>query len=112
MQRPLKITSRDFSLDQAMETEIREKAAALDHYYDRISGCEVTVEAPALGHHQKGGPFNVRIHLTVPGGELVVNRHPEPDLTVAIHEAFHAARRELEDFARKQRGDVKNHQRQ
>ncbi|HXR34854.1 MAG TPA: HPF/RaiA family ribosome-associated protein [Candidatus Binataceae bacterium] len=110
MQRPLKITSRDFALSAAFENEITEKAAALDHYYDRIGGCEVTVEAPALGHHHKGGPFNVRIHLSVPGGELVVNRHPEEDLAVAIREAFHAARRELEDFARRQRGDVKKHQ--
>lgn len=45
MQRPLKITSRDFVLTEAIESEIRQKADALDGYYHRISGCEVTVHA-------------------------------------------------------------------
>ena len=59
MQRPLKITSRDFPLSEAVETEIREKASALENYYERLSGCEVTVQAPAIKHHRKGGPFLV-----------------------------------------------------
>ena len=71
MQRPLKITSRDFALSAAFETEIREKAAGLETFYPRLSGCEVTVHAPAIKHHRKGGPFLVTIRLTLPGGELV-----------------------------------------
>ncbi len=39
MERPLKITSRDFQLSEAVQTEIREKTAALENYYERLSGC-------------------------------------------------------------------------
>ena len=110
MQRPLKITSRDFELSEAFESEIREKAAALDTYYDRISGCEVTVEGPALKHHRKGGPFNVRIRLTLPGAEVVTNHQSEEQLSQAIREAFDAARRRLEDHVRELRGAIKHHE--
>lgn len=110
MERPLKITSRDFALSAAFETEIREKAAALDTYYERISGCEVTVEAPAITHHRKGGPFVVRIRLTLPGIELVTDRQEEEELSQAIREAFDAARRQVEDYARELRGAVKVHE--
>jgi ribosome-associated translation inhibitor RaiA len=108
MQRDLQITARNFTLNAAVEAEIREKAAKLERYYERgrISGCHITVEG-AVGHHRRGGPFKVRIDLRLPGGELSVDRHSEDDLAVAIREAFDAARRELQDYARKQRGDVK-----
>jgi cold shock CspA family protein/ribosome-associated translation inhibitor RaiA len=110
MQRPLKITSRDFPLSEALEAEIREKSAALENYYERLSGCEVTVHAPAIKHHHKGGPFLVGIRLTVPGRELTVDHQEEEELSQAIREAFDAARRQLEDFAREQRGSVKMHE--
>jgi cold shock CspA family protein/ribosome-associated translation inhibitor RaiA len=109
MQRPLKITSHNFALPDAVETEIREKAAALDTYYERISGCEVAVEAPAIAHHRKGGPFVVRIRLTVPGTELVTDHQAKEELSQAIREAFDAARRQLEDHVRVMRGTVKSH---
>jgi cold shock CspA family protein/ribosome-associated translation inhibitor RaiA len=110
MERPLKITSRDFPLNEAIEAEIREKAAALDNYYERLSGCEVTVHAPAIKHHRKGGPFLIAIRLTVPGRELSVDHQEEEELSQAIREAFDAARRRLEDYAREQRGAVKTHE--
>ncbi|HLI63022.1 MAG TPA: HPF/RaiA family ribosome-associated protein [Terriglobales bacterium] len=109
MQRPLKITARDFTLSDAFEAEIRQKAAALDNYYHRITGCDVTVTAP-IDHHRKGGPFDVRIRLTVPGKELVTNRQSEEGLAAAIREAFDAIRRQLEDYVREQRGQVKTHE--
>lgn len=98
---------------EAIEAHIREKAAKLDLFYDRITRCRVVVEAPHR-HHHKGKLFNVRIDMTVPGGELVVNRDPSKraaheDVYVAIRDAFDAARRKLQDFARRQRGDTKTH---
>lgn len=110
MQRPFKITSRDFALTEAIETEIRDKSAALESFYEHISACEVTVHAPAIKHHRKGGPFIVGIRLTVPGKELVVDHQSEEELSLAIREAFDAARRRLEDYAREQRGSVKSHE--
>jgi cold shock CspA family protein len=108
MQLPLQITARDISLSEAAEGDIRAKAANLDTYYDGIMGCRVVVEGP-VRHHRKG-PFTVRIDLTVPGAELVVDRQADADLYVAIRDAFDAARRRLEDYARRQSGAVKFHE--
>ncbi|MGA7873725.1 MAG: HPF/RaiA family ribosome-associated protein [Candidatus Binatus sp.] len=109
MQRPLTITARDFVLTEPMEQQIREKVADLGSYYDRITGCEVVVEG-AVRHHHRGGPFRVRIRLTLPRGELEVNRHSAEDLAVAIRDAFDAARRRLEDHVRELRRQVKAHE--
>jgi cold shock CspA family protein len=137
MENPLRITFRNMPPTPAIENNIREKAAKLDSYYDRIMGCHVVVEAPHR-HHHKGKAYLVRIDLTVPGGEIVVNRAPKrlnaaalrdpelagkdlaeshkpgkhgahEDLYVAIRDAFNSAARKLKTFARKQRGEVKVH---
>lgn len=138
MKIPLKITFRDMAPAPAIEDNIREKANKLEALYDGIMGCRVIVEAPHR-HHRKGKSYVVRIDLTVPGGELVVNREPkrlvaaraarleeleknlaeshEPtkhaaheDLYVAIRDAFNAAGRKLQDYARQRRGKIKVHE--
>jgi cold shock CspA family protein len=108
MQLPLQITAREVSLSEVAERDIRAKAAQLETYYDGMTGCRVVVEGP--GQHHRTGLFNVRIELRVPGAELVVNRQADADLYVAIRDAFDAARRRLEDYARRQSGAVKVHQ--
>lgn len=109
MRLPLQLSVRNMSLSEAAEADIREKAARLDSFYDQVMGCRVIVEAPHR-HHRKGVLYNVRIDMTVPGSELVIKREPHEDLYVAIRDAFDAARRQLEDFARRRRGDVKTHE--
>ncbi len=109
MQRPVQITVHDFSLTEPVEAELRRKAAKLDTYYDHILGCKVVVEAP-VHHHHRGGPFKVRIELAVPGNDLVVNHKDGEELSIAIREAFHAIRRQLEDYVRQRRGFVKTHE--
>lgn len=114
MQLPLQISFRDMEPSTAVEAKIRERAVRLDRYYDRIMGCRVVVEAPHGRHHQ-GKLFHVRIDLTVPGGELLVSREPaqhhaHEDVYVAVRDAFNAAERRLEDYARRQRSHVKTHE--
>lgn len=109
MQTPLRITIRDLPPSAAIENHIREKAAKLEQFYPRIMGCRVVVETPGKHKHQ-GRLFNVRIDLTVPGGELVVGRDLNEDMYVALRDAFDAARRRLEDYGRRQRGEVKSHE--
>jgi ribosome-associated translation inhibitor RaiA len=113
MQLPLQINFRDIPPSDAVEARVREKAADLDKFYDHIMSCRVMIEAPH-GHHHKGNLYHVRIDLTVPHGEIIVNRDPKDkhaheDVYVAIRDAFDAARRKLQDHARKQRGEVKRH---
>ncbi|MEW6354013.1 MAG: HPF/RaiA family ribosome-associated protein [Pseudomonadota bacterium] len=108
MQLPLQITFRDIPHSPAIEARIRKKAEKLESYYERIMGCRVVVETPQRHKHQ-GKLYQVRIDLTVPGAELVVNHNLNEDVYVALRDAFDAARRQLEDYARHQRGDIKTH---
>lgn len=109
MQIPLQITIRDMEHSDALEAHIRERADKLDEFFDRIISCRVVVEMPHKHQHQ-GKQFNVRIDIGVPGSEIVVNRDNHEDVFVALRDAFDAAKRRLEDYSRKTRGDVKKHE--
>lgn len=109
MQIPLQITIRDMEHSEALETRIREKMNKLEEFFKHIMSCRVVVEVPHK-HHNQGKNFNVRIDITVPGNEIVVNRDHAEDVYVALRDAFSAAKRQLEDYARKVRGDVKTHE--
>lgn len=113
MKLPLQITFRDVAPSEAIETQIREKAEKLDLFSDKVLSCRVTVEAPHR-HHNKGKLYHVTIDMSVPGAELVANREPDKakahaDVHVAIRDAFDAARRQLQNYARRTRGEVKTH---
>jgi cold shock CspA family protein/ribosome-associated translation inhibitor RaiA len=108
---PPQVTLRGMGPSAALERAIARKLAWLQRFYPRITGCHVTLEAPHR-HRRKGRLYHVRIDLTVPGDALVVARHPSlhaahEDALVAIADAFDAVRRELMDYARRQRGQVK-----
>jgi len=109
MQRPVQITFHEIDHSSALETHIREKASKLEEFYPRLVGCHVVVEMPHK-HHAQGNLFNVRIELLVPGRQLVVNRDLSQDVYVALRDAFDAAGRQLEEHARKERGDTKHHE--
>jgi ribosomal subunit interface protein len=108
MQLPLQITFRGIGHSASIEAAIRERAAKLEHYFDRIVSCRVVVEQPAQ-HKRHGKPFTVHVDIKVPGGEIAVTHDHDEDLQIALHQAFDAARRKLEDHVRVQRGDVKRH---
>jgi len=108
MQIDLQITMRDLPHSDALESHIREKAEKLEKFYPHLTSCRVVVEQPHKHHHQ-GRNFDIHIDLTVPGKELVINRASNEDVYVAVRDAFDAAKRQLEDYARIQRGDTKLH---
>jgi cold shock CspA family protein/ribosome-associated translation inhibitor RaiA len=128
---PIQITFRNTEQSDRIEAKIREEALKLDKFYSPIMSCRVVIEAPE--HRRRyGGLHHVRIDLGVPGGELVVKHQPslhssiqeeeektakhlEVDVPhkkvdIAIRDAFRSARRQLQDYARRQRGDVKLHE--
>src|ERR1035437_7803659 len=109
MQIPLQITIRDVEHSEALETYIREKAEKLDEFFSHIMSCRVVVEVPHK-HHNQGKQFNVRIDIGVPGSEIVVNRDHDVDVYIALRDAFDAAHRQLDDYSRKHRGNVKTHE--
>ncbi len=125
---PLQITFRNMEALPVAEQWIQSEALKLEAFYKRIMGCRVAVERPLS--HQEGSPYHVRIDLTLPGGELVIKHEPslatgarrlgEAEITKhlearphrnlhqAINNAFKAAGRRLQDYARRQHGDVKH----
>jgi ribosomal subunit interface protein len=113
MQAPIQISFRDIPHSDAIETYVRRRAAKLETFSDRITGCYVVVEAPHRHQHQ-GRHFRVRAELTVPGGQVVASHAPDDDPAnedayAAIDDAFDRLGRRLEDYVRRQRGDVKSH---
>jgi len=113
MRIPLQLTFRDMEKSDAVEAAVREHAEKLDQFCDHIMSCRVVIEAPHH-HKHKGNIFHIAIDITAPGKEIAVTRDPSKhqaheDMYVTIRDAFNAARRQLQDYAAKQRGDVKTH---
>jgi ribosomal subunit interface protein len=108
MQTPLQISLHGIAHSDALSSAIRKKAEKLDRFYPHITSCHVVLEL-ASGRQQHGKQLTARIDIKVPGDEIVVTHQHDEDLHVALRDAFDAARRKLEDYARMQRGDVKRH---
>jgi cold shock CspA family protein/ribosome-associated translation inhibitor RaiA len=133
MKLPLQVTFRNIESSPMVEEWIRAEAAKLETFYSQIMSCRVVVEIPHR-HQKKGALSHIRVDLTLPGGEIVVKREPSlssrtrrlgeremkkdlevnishTNLRLAINDAFKAASRRLQDYARRQRGDIKRHAR-
>lgn len=106
MQVPLEISTRWITLSPPLEAELRKRADRLERRFDRITSCRIAVERPTGNHHQEGGPYRVRVDVTVPGSELVANKEAE-EIYAAIRDAFEAAERQVDDWASRRRGEVK-----
>ncbi len=105
------ISFRNFPESEALVNAISDRVDRLEHFFPRIIGCKVIVETPHR-HHHRGNLVHIRIDLTVPGREIVINKEPgtnnaHKDAYVSIRDAFDAAGRKLQDYAREIRGDVK-----
>jgi len=108
MEIPMQITFHGLAHSPALEAVIRERAAKLDRFHPQVMSCRAVVEEAAR-HKSQGKEFVVRLDIKVAGGEVAVNRDRSEDAFVAVRDAFDAARRQLEDLARRQRGAVKSH---
>jgi ribosome-associated translation inhibitor RaiA len=107
MQLSPQITFRGMAPSDTIAAQIRERIDKLDRFHGRIMSCRVVVEC-GHRHQRKGHIYHLRIDIKVPGHEIVVGRDPpehlaHEDMNVAIHDAFDAARRQLEDVARRMR---------
>lgn len=115
METPLEITFRNLDHSDAVEAKVREKVAKLEQVYGRIISCRVTIEQ-VIRQPTKGKLFRVSIDIAVPGKQVVVGRNSgrrdkaHEDVYVALRDAFNAARRRLDDHARKRSGEVKTHE--
>jgi ribosomal subunit interface protein len=104
---------QNLSPSGAIETKIHKHITKLEQFSDRLSNCRVVIAVPHRHHHQ-GNIYHVQINLTVSGDELIVNRQPpaqqaHEDLYIAIGDAFESAERQLKDYTRQRRGEIKTH---
>lgn len=103
MQQPLSITFRGMDPSPALQARVSELAERLEQAYHRITSCHVVIQAPHR-QHQQGALYDVRIHIHVPGNDIVVNGdgsrdHAHEDVYVALRDAFAAAERKLYTYA-------------
>lgn len=106
MQIPIQVTFHGMPQSAALDTAIRQHAGKLDRFHPHLISLRAVIEQVAR-HKQQGKEFTVRLDIKVKGGEIAINRDHDEDVFVAVRDAFDAARRKLEDHARRQRGDVK-----
>ncbi|HXW53192.1 MAG TPA: HPF/RaiA family ribosome-associated protein [Myxococcota bacterium] len=114
MQIPATITFHNVDPSLALKTRIDEKIAKLDARYPNVMGCHVIVES-AHHHQNKGRLYTVRIHVTLPGGAVMVSHHPGKNprkhdkVYAAMNSAFSAIGRQLARIMQFQRADIKSH---
>lgn len=124
MQTPPTVTFRGVRYPELLDTDVRTRLARLERYYPSIVSARVRIDQS--GRHREGNRYRVLIELGVPGADVIVAhdasvkpsllargrrrmlKQDEPDshhrrATVAIREAFEAARRRLQDHARRKR---------
>ncbi len=115
LQVPLEIAFHNMDSQAWAEDEIRNRVAALEKIYDRLTSCRVRVDQRA-GNGNDAIPPVVHIELGIPGRkDIVVSHEPDhllqkfqrPDLRNAIHEAFRIAERQLLDFKNQLKGRTK-----
>jgi ribosomal subunit interface protein len=107
MKHPIEVKQKNLSIPEPLEQDIRGRVERLDRFCDRIHRCTITLEGP--GAHHRHGLHSVQIDLAVPGKEIVVNRHENVNLLLALKDAFDAAARRLEEHVRVTHGFVKTH---
>ncbi|HEY6925773.1 MAG TPA: HPF/RaiA family ribosome-associated protein, partial [Steroidobacteraceae bacterium] len=112
----LQITFRNMDSSPALEARIRELVQKLQRFSNQIIKCQVVVEAPHHQHHEHGARFDFQVDIAVPGKEIAIghthSRNPaHTNAYVALRDAFRAAKRQLQDYEKIRRQEVKSHSR-
>ncbi|HZP98489.1 MAG TPA: HPF/RaiA family ribosome-associated protein [Reyranella sp.] len=108
MQTPLQINFQGGTSSDALSGLIREHVDSIEKVHGRMTSCQVMVQVP-----DRGGPFSVHVHIALPGGgDLNVDHTPGADERFhdpqfAVNDAFRRAKRQVQDYVRKRRGEVK-----
>lgn len=107
------VTFQGMEPSPALRADIEQHARRMLRFAPRMLACHVVVRL-GEAHHQTGNRYFVHARATLPGGEVEAGRTATPDQThadpyVAVRDTFDALRRQLEDFVRVKRGDVKTH---
>jgi ribosome-associated translation inhibitor RaiA len=96
------VNFRNMPASEALASLVEARLEKVRHVCDRIQSCEVLIERST--HHNKGRVFHVRVHLAMPGHDVVVGRDPaevftHEDPRDAIRDAFRVAGRSVAEHA-------------
>jgi ribosome-associated translation inhibitor RaiA len=100
MHNPVDISLRGIPASGALERRIGEEALRLERICDCMLSCQVVAEA-LQGRAQRNAGVAVRLIITLPGKEIVVNREHREDVQIAVREAFQAAAAQLRNYTRR-----------
>jgi len=106
MKLPVHILFHGMERSDAVDASAREYARKLESLASDIIACHVSIDLEQK-HKQQGRLFGVRIDLTLPGHELVVNRVQSEDAYLALRDAFDNMKRQIEDAVSKRQQRVK-----
>ena len=104
---PVQITYRDFEHTDALDAFVKRHVEKLESVAGHVTSCRISVEEPHR-HKSHGRHFRIRIDISVPAANLLVDRCPDArheyeDAYAAIDEAFEHASRMLTEHARRRR---------
>jgi ribosome-associated translation inhibitor RaiA len=106
---PTQVVFQGLDRSEAVAAAIRGHVAWLEHYSDTLIGCRVSIEMPHR-HRLHGRSIRVTIEATLAGIAPVVAAQDDENMSIAITDAFAAARRQLQDAIRVRRHFVKVHE--
>lgn len=107
---PLQITFQGISHSEAIESDIRQRAAGLERFRDQITACNVTVDIPHH-HRHRGNHHAMRIEISTASGNFTTSREPtrndsKKDFHSVIRDAFQLATRFLEQGEQSRQGNA------
>jgi ribosome-associated translation inhibitor RaiA len=115
MKTPVRVDFQGMQGTPQLRDSIDLHVAQLEQRYGRVTACRVVLKGPG-NHHRTGGLYEVNIHISLPNGREVNVSRTSPrderyaDVSFAVSDSFKHARRQLQDHARRLRGQVKQHE--
>lgn len=114
MQVPPEVALRELDATDELRDTIQEGIDDLEEVYPNLISCRTVVADDTPGQ-QSGSNYRVRLDLSIPGTNFVVEEdNAGPDSTRSarqtLKDAFSTARRRLKKEKDRQRGDVKVHE--
>jgi hypothetical protein len=94
MHAPLQITFNGVAHPDAIKAAAHEKLRQLERSAGPVLACRLLIRALEKNHH-RGRPLVVRLEVSVPGRELVVDGVEHRDVYVGLQRAFEDAKRQL-----------------
>lgn len=108
----IQITWHHIEPSPALEADIRNRFAKLQKFCNEITSARISVDQPNHPHNRPHR-FRVLLELQVPHSTIIAhdggNDSNSHDVHKMVHQAFDAARRQVQDYVRIRQRKVKRH---